>query len=60
MKKRTKILGMLLGMLIVSSSVSVCATEGIAKDENSHRFDYYTGMDEDGNIYELEREYGKI
>lgn len=60
MKKRTKILGMLLGMLIVSSSVSVCATEGIAKDENSHRFDYYTGMDEDGNIYELEYEDGII
>ena len=60
MKKRTKILGVLLGLLVVSASVSVGATENVIKDENIHRFDIYTGMDKNGNIYELEYEDGVI
>lgn len=60
MKKRTKFLGVLLGLLVVSTSVSVGAAENTIKDENAYRFDNYTGMDENGNVYELEYEDGVI
>lgn len=60
MKKRTKLLGVLVGLFVVSAAVSVSATENVIQDENTHRFDNFTGMDENGNIYELEYEDGVI
>ena len=60
MKKRTKFLCALLGLLVVSASISVNATESVIKDENIYRFDNFTGMDEAGNVYELEYDDGVI